>query len=289
MKLLTISIGVLVAAALLASGCGGGEAQTAGDVPSDTGITETGPGDVKQYRVWLTRGEHLFAVTREARAVPELPLGETMLAVQELLEGPTAAEAAAGVGTAIPSGTRFLEGKLDNGTFTVDLTSEYESGGGSASMFARLAQVVYTLTELPTVERVSFMLDGKPVDVFSGEGIVLRKPVTRADYEELLPPILVETPGIGDTVSSPVEVSGTANVYEANVTAELLDANGKELVSRFTTATCGTGCRGEFSVKLPYQSAIEQRGTLVVHDDDADGDGKPGYETRIPLTLTATG
>ena len=29
------------------------------------------------------------------------------------------------------------------------------------------------------------MLDGNPVDVFSGEGIILEKPVTREDYEEL--------------------------------------------------------------------------------------------------------
>jgi hypothetical protein len=27
-------------------------------------------------------------------------------------------------------------------------------------------------------------------------------------------------------------------------------------------------------------------GTLVVHDDDADGDGKPSHEVRIPVTLT---
>lgn len=286
MKLLTISIGILAAAALLASGCGGGEAQTAGDVPSGAETTEPQRGDFKRYRVWLTRGEQLFAVTRQGRSVPELPF---TLAVQELLEGPTAAEVAAGVGTAIPSGTRFLDGTLEDGTVTVDLTSEYESGGGSASMFARLAQVVYTLTEFPAVERVSFMLDGNPVDVFSGEGIILEKPVTREDYEEWMPAISVESPAIGDTVSSPVEVSGEANVFEANVTAELLDANGKELVSRFTTATCGTGCRGDFTVELPYQSAVEQKGTLVVHDDDADGDGKPAHEVRIPVTLTAAG
>ena len=285
MKLLTIAIGML-AVAFLASGCGGGEAQSAGDVPTGERTTVPEPGDAKKYRVWLTRGEQLFAVMREGRAVPELPIGEVMLAVQQLLGGPNAAEAAAGVGTAIPEGTRFRELKVDDGTATVDLTSEYESGGGSASMFARLAQVVYTVTEFPSVERVSFVLDGKPVDVFSGEGIVLEKPVTRADYEELLPPILVESPAIGAEVSNPVEVSGTANVFEANVTGRVLDQNGKELVSRFTTATCGTGCRGRFSIELPYQVAVDQPGTLVLSDDDADGDGKPGFEVRIPVTIS---
>jgi hypothetical protein len=282
MRLLTISIGVLAATALLASGCGGGDAQTAGEVPSGEETTEPEPGGTQTYRIWLTRGEQLFLVSREGPETESVGAE----AVTLLLGGLTTEEVAAGVGTQIPSGTRFLGLDIEDGTATVDLSSEYESGGGSASMFARLAQVVYTLTEFPTVERVSFMLDGNPVDVFSGEGIILEKPVTREDYEEWMPAISVESPAIGDTVSSPVEVSGTANVFEANVTAKLLDANGKELVSRFTTATCGTGCRGDFTVELPYQSAVEQRGTLVVHDDDADGDGKPSHEVRIPVTLS---
>jgi sporulation and spore germination protein/immunoglobulin-like protein involved in spore germination len=274
----------IVALALVAGGCGSGEAQTAGPVPSTETETTTSeePGS-GTYRVWLTRGEHLFAAWREG------PLGKEPagVALPLLLQGPSEAEAAAGVGTAIPAGTRYLRVEIANGTATVDVSSEYESGGGSASMFARLAQVVYTLTELPNVERVSFELDGEPVDVFSGEGIVLEKPVTRADYEELLPPILVTSNIFGATVSSPVKVSGTANVFEANVTARILDENGKELVSRFTTATCGTGCRGDFSVELPYQVAVDQPGTLVLQDDDADGDGKPGFEVRIPVTLSA--
>ena len=147
---------------------------------------------------------------------------------------------------------------------------------------------MYTLTEFDTVRDVGFMLDGEPVDVFSGEGIVLEEPVGRKEYEELMPPIVVFMPIFGGEVSSPVEVTGTANVFEANVTARILDQNGKKLVSRFTTATCGTGCRGTFTIELPYQVAVDQPGTLVLQDDDADGDGKPSFETRIPVTLSQT-
>jgi hypothetical protein len=224
----------------------------------------------------------VFAVWRDG---PQTE-GVGAAAVRLLLDGPTAAESQADVSSQIPPGTRLLGLDIDGGTATVDLTSEFESGGGSASMFGRLAQVVYTLTEFDSVRRVNFRLDGEPVDVFSGEGIVLDEPVSRTDYAELLPPILVESPLFGRSLSSPMRVAGTANVFEANVTGRILDQAGDELVSRFTTATCGTGCRGTFSIELPYQVAVDQAGWVVLSDDDADGDGHPSFEVRFPVTLS---
>ena len=96
---------------------------------------------------------------------------------------------------------------------------------------------------------------------------------------------MVETPAADDFVSSPLTVSGTANVFEANVTLILLDENGEELTRTFTTATCGTGCRGTFSTTLTYDVDETQFGTLIAQDDDADGDGKPSYKVQIPLRL----
>jgi hypothetical protein len=82
-----------------------------------------------------------------------------------------------------------------------------------------------------------------------------------------------------------VTVSGTANVFEANVTVEVLDAKGKVVGKTFTTASCGTGCRGTYSVDVTYKVPNEQRGTIVVHDDDAAGTGTPPHSVRIPVTL----
>jgi Immunoglobulin-like domain of bacterial spore germination/Sporulation and spore germination len=186
---------------------------------------------------------------------------------------------------AVPDDTRLLGIAIHNGLATVDLTSEYQSGGGALSMQTRLGQVVYTLTQFPTVQRVRFRLDGEPVNVFSSEGIVLKNPVGRSDYADLLPAITVDKPAAGAHVTSPVTVSGTANVFEANVTVEVLDANGKVVGKTFTTASCGTGCRGTYSVDVTYKVAQEQPGTIVVHDDDAAGTGTPPHSVRIPVTL----
>jgi hypothetical protein len=152
-------------------------------------------------------------------------------------------------------------------------------------MQTRLGQVVYTLTQFPTVQKVRFRLDGSPVNVFSSEGIVLDHPVGRSDYADLVPAIVVDQPAADDRVTSPVTVSGTANVFEANVTVEVLDAKAKVVGKTFTTASCGTGCRGTYSVDVTYKVAQEQRGTIVVHDDDAAGTGTPPHSVRVPVTL----
>jgi len=108
-------------------------------------------------------------------------------AIRALIAGPTAAEAAAGLSSAVPSDTLFLGLLIDNGLATIDLSREFEAGGGTTNILSRLAQVVYTLTQFPTVDEVLFHLDGQPVDVFSGEGVILEDPVDRSDYATILP------------------------------------------------------------------------------------------------------
>ncbi|MDX6534041.1 MAG: hypothetical protein QOF68_1785 [Gaiellales bacterium] len=276
--------------ALLASGCGStgavGEGKVsdlvstpttgAGSTPSTTG------GEEMPLRIWLTSGETVWPVTR---MVPKTD-GVGAAAMNAMLAGPTETETSIGIGSTVPADTHLLGLSIAGGTATVDLSNEYAAGGGTLSMTMRLAQVVYTLTEFPTVKRVAFALDGKPVTVFSGEGIILDRPQTRKDFEDLTPIIAVATPSSGETVSSPVAVSGIANVFEANVTVEILDANGKVLAKDFTTATCGTGCWGEYSLDLAYEVSSRQKGTIVVHDDDAEGSGTYPHEVRIAVVLT---
>ncbi len=50
----------------------------------------------------------------------------------------------------------------------------FATGGGSFSMLARVAQVVFTATQFSTVERVVLLLEGRPIEALGGEGLVLR-------------------------------------------------------------------------------------------------------------------
>jgi hypothetical protein len=303
MKALLVIPAAVLALSLgfLAASCGAGDgAESAGPVPSveetenatteevppatteEEGTdTEPEPAGTVTYQVWFQTADGLFVTYRTQPSTPRVGTA----ALEALLAGPNAVEEDNGLSTSVPEGTQLLGLTIEDGIAAVDLTSEYESGGGTLSMQMRLAQVVFTLTQFPTVDGVTFSLDGEPIDVLGGEGIIIDHPLTRRDYADLLPAILVTSPTFGQEISTPLQVRGSANVFEANVTVRLLDEDGDEIASTFTTATCGTGCRGTYRVSLPFAIDGPQEAVVVVQDDDADGDGRPSHEVRIPVLL----
>ena len=215
----------------------------------------------------FTGNEGLVPVLRE---VPETR-AVAAAAMRELLHGPEGAELEGrpAMYSAIPEGTRLLGIEIDGSTATVDLSGAFASGGGSAGMLARLGQVVYTLTQFSTVDKVRFQLDGEPVTTFGAEGIVLDGAVNRADFRELLPAIFVDRPAWGAAAGNPARVSGIANVFEATLQVELLDGRGNRLARDTVTATCGTGCWGTFRTDLAYDIDRAQYGTLRVYAESA--------------------
>ena len=187
--------------------------------------------------------------------------------------------------TDVPDGTRLLGLSIKGGVATVDLSAEFGSGGDKSAILGRLAQVVYTLTQFPTVDTVSFELDGQPVTAFGGAGIVLDQPVGRDDYTDQLPAIFMDRPAWSAALTHPGRVSGLANVFEATFRVRLSDAKGAVLVDRQVMASCGTGCWGTFKVDLTYTVARGQYGTLRVYDRSAK-DGSPENVTEYPVWLT---
>jgi len=222
------------------------------------------------------------------REVPKTTAVATT-AMRSLLAGPTAAEGESfGPATAIPEGTRLLGLTVKSGIATVNLSTEFDSGSGQASMQFRLAQVVYTLTQFSTIKSVVFQIDGVTVTVFGSEGIVLDGPVGRADYYAQLPAIFVDRPAYGAAFASGGRVAGNANVFEATFRVAVMDAGGKTLTDEQVMATCGTGCRGTFSTTLAYTVGKGQWGTLRAYDLSAK-DGTPENVRDYPVWLTPGG
>jgi hypothetical protein len=259
---------------------GGGPASTAvspgGQRPAAT--PTGGPAREIGLQAWFNRNGKLFVTERTIPATASVGRA----ALDRLLTGPSAAEHAAGLRSQIPAGTALLGVRISSGTATVDLGSSFESAASPSAMPLRIAQVVYTLTQFPAVSGVRFQINGQGVTVIGG--VPVQSPQTRAMYRGYLPAITVQSPVIGEQVTSPVTIAGTADVFEAVVSARILDSAGHEIARTFTTASCGTGCRGDYSVTVSYPVPRTEAGTIEVFESSAQN-GLPVNVQLIPVTL----
>ncbi len=289
--LLAVTALVLTAAACGSSGKGGSPTTTtsgattttqpsATSVPATTSPVTTGPRVSSRATVYLVAGEHVVAAGRV------LPAAATpAAAVRALLAGPQGEiERSLGYGSAIPSGTTLNAVTVSGNVATVDLSARFASGGGSLSMMERVAQVVFTVTAFPGVERVRFRLDGTPAPTIGGEGLMVDN-VGRDAFTDVTPLILVEAPTPGQVVKSPMRVRGTSNTFEATVNYTLTGPDGKTLTEGHTTATAGTGTWGTFDFQVSFTSGGSGAGRLRVYEISPK-DGSHIHEMSIPVQLS---
>lgn len=240
--------------------------------------TSTTAGDPARVLVYFTRDE---GVATAGALVPTPAVAGG--AITALLAGPDDVASGAGMSTAIPDGTRMNSVVIDRGTATVDLSAAFASGGGSLSMQLRVAQVVFTLTQFDTVDEVDIHLDGEAVDGIGGEGVPAED-LTRADFEDVTPLILVESPVPGEAVTSPVDLGGLSNTFEANVRYTVTAADGTVLADGFTTATSGTGTWGTFSESVALDGSPTGAGTVTAFEESAE-DGSRVNVYEVPVTF----
>jgi hypothetical protein len=230
------------------------------------------------FQVWFADGKRLAPAVATIEATPRV--GSASL--EALINGPAGA---GDLTSAVPAGTSVNSLSIKDGTATVDLSSEFASGSGIPTMGMRLGQLTFTLTQFPTVKRVVLEVEGERVKEFSKEGLVIERPLTRADFEDISPAIIVNRPLGESETDSPVTISGTANVFEANVSIRIVDSDGEVLAETFATATCGTGCRGKFSEAVEFDVEERTEATVQVYEESAEN-GKPVNMIEVPVTLT---
>lgn len=204
-------------------------------------------------------------------------------ALQALLAGPTQAEQSLGFRSAIPSGTQLHKLTINGDQATVDLSSSFTSEATASLLKQRVAEVVFTLTQFPTVRSVLITVDGVPIEP-QAAGLTSNAPFTRAVFEDLLPAIFIESPAPGDTVSTPLRIWGTANVFEATFHLSITDTHGTVLADQPVTATSGSGTRGTFevTVQLPLQKPTPVN---VIAFELSPRDGSPTNRVEIPITV----
>lgn len=108
------------------------------------------------------------------------PEARITAAMNRLLETPPNQD----LTTTIPRGTKLRSLRIESNNVYVDLSQAFTSGGGSLSMQGRIAQVLYTASSLNPKAQVYFSVEGKPLTVLGGEGLIIEQPLTRAQFEQ---------------------------------------------------------------------------------------------------------
>ena len=189
----------LLVAALLLTGCGvrpddrPEPVTTAAAPPSDTGNGSPAAGP--RLTVFFVRGTDLAPVERRTRATT------TADAIAQLVEGPTRAEVATGIRTALPPEVVGVDEVLPDDVTTVSVTRGFTGITGGNQLLA-VAQIVWTLTDLPTVTTVRFVVEGAPVEVPTDGGLTDRA-VGRDDYRSVTPAEPTPTPTPAPDGSTP--------------------------------------------------------------------------------------
>ena len=182
-----------------------------------------------------------------------------------------------------PEGTRVLGVDIQDGLLTVDLSGELTAASGSSAQELALRnQLAATGLQFDTVEAVRLLVDGQPVSELWGH-LDWSEPFVAEEFA--VSPIVITAPRWEAQVEgSDVTLEGTANTFEATVDLILTDADGLILEESFTTATCGTGCRGDWS--HTFTGLEPGRHTVVARaPDPSGGEGPEPFTTEVTFTV----
>jgi spore germination protein GerM len=291
-------------ASALASPTGGvaAETQSAKASPSARPSSSPQPAEEPDEQQTVETVAYFLLPDRDggsAKLVPVRRLGDASVvpvqaALDSLFGGPTPFEAdSAGITTAIPASATLVALDPDDpraGVVSVDVSGGIGAAGSRQAMRARLAQLVYTVTRVPGVTAMHLLVDGRAVTQLGGEPVADR--LTRDSFLDFLPSIFVDWPAWGANIASPIghddapefilDVTGRANVFEAKLHAGLFRPDGTVIDQASTTASCGTGCWGDFEVVF----LTNDPGDVVLRVWTASArDGSPENVREYPLTL----
>ncbi|HZD59165.1 MAG TPA: GerMN domain-containing protein [Anaerolineae bacterium] len=216
------------------------------------------------------REDTMFLVP-EKRSIPQTK-AIARAALEELIKG----SKQPGRFSVIPPETKIRSVKIANGLATVDFSKEVLNANvGAPGEELGIAQIVNTLTEFPTINRVMFLVEGRDRGTIDGREIqdwwghvgLSDQPFSRR--EDLIQggkvvsnTVRVESPRAFTSVESPLTVRGQARVFEAQFQVRVLDKNGTVLAE---VPVMSEGFDwGNFSKQISFRKPKEPgRGTVL--------------------------
>ncbi|MFC4070298.1 GerMN domain-containing protein [Actinoplanes subglobosus] len=133
----------------------------------------------------------VLCLTRDDRLVESVRRSGTALGPQRQLDllvaGPTPAEQAQGLSTALAAAVLTVTVPAASSTAAVEIR-EPEEGAGRVDDAVAYGQIVCTLTARADVAAVVFLRDGRRLQVPRGDSQVTDDPLTADDYRTLMDP-----------------------------------------------------------------------------------------------------
>lgn len=249
--------------------------------PSASPTAAPSPPGAEEVTVFLVRdAAGSLWVEPVTVALQEPTLGVARAAMTALFRGGAPDPA---LGTPANPATEVLGADIDGGVLTVDVSAAVrEPAQGSAAEAAFAQQLAHTGAQFDGVDAVRLRVEGQPITELWGH-LDWSQPFTPDPFA--LSPVTVTEPAWGASVPvGEVIVAGEANVFEATVALRLLGPDGAVVEETFTTATCGTGCRGTWSHTFSVPTA--GRWTVeAAETDPSDGEGRPPFTVRVPFEV----
>jgi Sporulation and spore germination len=248
--------------------------------PATTSPTSIGPGDyLRIVGVWFIRKGKLFEVRRD------IPFRQSLAAdaLHALLAGPTAAERADGVTSAVPPDTHLLGVTRRAGVATVDMSAELGQGTSVAAGRLLLAQLVYTAAQAPPIHSVHLELDNVPVAALPGSGLLVAPRLTRARYRELVPRVEIAQPSMGATVFSPLHVSGYGRPG-STMRVTVVD-DGGHILGRRNVPVAGASrdpLQGSFAADVTVALPSRAGDGTIIAADSAGGSARIPVQVGVP-------
>ncbi len=151
--------------------------------PSESDVTqEKTEAQVKNIKVFiLDKSGNIRPVNRECDTEKNTSCFE--YAISELIKAPSKWEKSKGFTSEIPSGTKVLSIRESSNSVMIDLSSDFETGGGAESTYMRVKQVIKTSNANTNVP-VYLYINGKQANVIGGEGIMVKQPLNERSLDE---------------------------------------------------------------------------------------------------------
>lgn len=134
---------------------------------------------------FIGQNENGEEVYKAVKRLYDTKSGDTKLryAIVTLLNGPSAKEKSKGIYSEIPASTRLISIEETPEKAIINLSRDFENGGGTDGLYKRLYQLIKTSNTNASTS-VYLYLNGKQADVIGGEGIMLNQPLNERSLSE---------------------------------------------------------------------------------------------------------